>query len=95
MFVASATVLLGIIALADPIKPHSFEAISRLKHMGMSVFMLTGDNYITARAIQQQAGIKFVIAEVLPTEKEHRIRRLQDKGHHVAMVGDGINDAPR
>lgn len=86
--------LLGIIALADTIKPTSAQAVKRLIDMGVEVVMLTGDNTATAKAIARRAGIENVIAEVLPEEKERHVRELQQQGKKVAMVGDGINDAP-
>lgn len=92
-FAANGT-LLGMIAAADPIKPTSAAAIQQLQAMGLSVIMLTGDNPKTAAAIQRQIGIETVIAEVLPQDKEMHLRKLQQQGHKVAMVGDGINDAP-
>jgi Cu2+-exporting ATPase len=85
--------LLGIIAVADVIKPDSPEAIARMRNMGLKVVMLTGDNARTAKAIGDQVGVDEVIAGVLPEGKEAAIRKLQEKGK-VAMVGDGINDAP-
>ena len=85
--------LLGMIAVADVIKEDSSEAIKALQHMGIHVVMLTGDNVRTARAIGKQAGVDEVIAGVLPDGKESVIRQLREKGK-VAMVGDGINDAP-
>lgn len=85
--------LLGIIAVADVIKPDSPEAVARMRSMGLKVVMLTGDNKATARAIGSQVGVDDVIAGVLPDGKEKAIRNLQEKGK-VAMVGDGINDAP-
>ena len=87
------TTILGIIAIADPLKPESREAVTILKNMGISIVMLTGDHPHTAQAIGQQAGINHVIAEVLPEEKAAVIARLKKLGR-VAMVGDGINDAP-
>lgn len=84
----------GIIAVADMIKPTSAEAVKELTGMGIDVIMLTGDNEKTARHIAEKAGIKNVIAEVLPDGKEAVIRRLQSENKKVAMVGDGINDAP-
>ncbi len=85
--------LLGIIAVADVIKPDSAQAVKELQNMGIQVVMLTGDNERTAKAIGAQAGVDQVIAGVLPDEKESVIRSLKEKGK-VAMVGDGINDAP-
>ncbi len=86
--------LLGIIAVADTVKPTSAAAISSLKDMGIHVVMLTGDNKTTAQAIQKQLDIPEVIAEVLPQEKEQYISKFQEQGQVTAMVGDGINDAP-
>jgi Cu2+-exporting ATPase len=90
---AKGNKLVGIIAVADVIKPESPEAIRELQGMGIRVVMLTGDNEKTARAIGAQAGVDEVIAGVLPAGKESVIRKLKQKGK-VAMVGDGINDAP-
>ena len=86
--------LVGIIAVADTIRESSRAAIRRFSEMGLHVVMLTGDNRVTAEAIQRQLGIPEAITDVLPTEKEAKICALQEKGHKVAMVGDGINDAP-
>ncbi len=86
--------LLGLIAVADVIKANSRQAVAELQAMGMEVIMLTGDNAVTAAAVQRQTGIAQIRAEVLPQDKETEIRSLQEKGSKVAMVGDGINDAP-
>lgn len=94
MFFTKGGKLLGIISAADAIKPTSPEAVSELKALGMRVILLTGDNERTAAAIAKTAGIDEVIAGVLPTEKEEKISALIGEGRSVAMVGDGINDAP-
>ncbi|MGB9903207.1 MAG: copper-translocating P-type ATPase, partial [Desulfotomaculales bacterium] len=94
MLVAVNSRAAGIIAVADVLKESVPAAIGRLKKLGMQVILLTGDNIRTARAIARQAGIDKVLAEVLPHEKAEEIRRLQAQGLKVAMVGDGINDAP-
>ena len=86
--------IIGIIAVADTVRPSSAAAIKAFREMGIHVVMLTGDNKLTASAIQKQLGIEEAISDVLPTQKEEKIRALQEKGHRVAMVGDGINDAP-
>ena len=86
--------LIGLIAVADIIKPTSPQAVAELQAMGMEVVLLTGDNKVTAEAIRRQAGISRVVAEVLPEDKEREIRALQEQGKKVAMIGDGINDAP-
>ena len=86
--------LAGIIAVADTLKEHAVEAIRALKAMGIEVLMLTGDNRRTAEAIARQAGVDHVIPEVLPGQKAEKIKELQAQGKVVAMVGDGINDAP-
>lgn len=87
-------VLAGIIAIADPIKDDSKEAISRFKEMGFTPVMMTGDNERTARSVAKEVGIVQVIAGVLPEQKSEEIKKLQQSGKRVAMVGDGINDAP-
>lgn len=94
LFFASDGRMAGIIAAADVVKPTSPAAINALKHMGIKVVMLTGDNRRTARAVGRLVGADTVISDVLPQDKEKEIRQLQEKGRCVAMVGDGINDAP-
>jgi len=86
--------LAGVIAVADTLKDHSVDAVRALKTMGIEVVMLTGDNRRTAEAIARQAGVDSVLAEVLPGQKADKIKELQSQGKIVAMVGDGINDAP-
>lgn len=86
--------LIGVIAVADVVKPTSRAAVDALHDMGVRVVMLTGDNQVTAEAIGRQVGVDRVVAGVLPQDKEHEIRTLQGEGAKVAMVGDGINDAP-
>ena len=93
MYVAVDGVLAGLVAVSDPIKDTSREAIARLHDMGLEVVMLTGDNQRTADAIARQAGIDHVVAGVLPAGKVAEIKRLQGEGKVVAMVGDGVNDA--
>ncbi len=94
LYFAGEAAVLGLIAAADTIKPTSAEAVAEMKALGLQVVMLTGDSPRTAEAIRKQAGIETVVAGVLPDGKEQEIRRLQDQGRKVAMVGDGINDAP-
>lgn len=86
--------LLGMVAVADVVKPTSRQAVEELKQMGIEVVMLTGDNEKTAQAIQRQVGVDRVVAEVLPQDKEKEVHQLQQQGKKVIMVGDGINDAP-
>jgi P-type E1-E2 ATPase len=85
---------LGIVAIADTIKEDSASAIARLRATGIKTLMLTGDNSRTAAAIGKIAGVDGVIPELLPEQKAREIKKLQDDGHRVIMVGDGINDAP-
>lgn len=94
LFVATGAAYAGTIAAADILKESSTQAVAQLEHMGIEVYMLTGDNRRTAAAIAAQAGIKHVIAEVLPDQKAQAITDLQRGGANVTMVGDGINDAP-
>ena len=94
IYVANEHELLGLIAVADPLKATSPEAVRRLKAMGLQVIMLTGDNAKTAQALAAEAGIDQVISDVLPADKAQVVADLQAKGLKVAMVGDGINDAP-
>ena len=94
MFFAQDGQAIGIIAAADIIKPTSAQAVAEWKAMGIDVVMLTGDNERTAAAIQKQVGITRVVAQVMPQDKEKEVRAIQQSGKKVAMVGDGINDAP-
>lgn len=94
LYFVRAGELLGCIAVADTVKPTSREAIGKLQAMGLRVLMVTGDNQATAEAIRVQVGVDEAVAQVLPQDKEAVIRKLQQEGHIVAMVGDGINDAP-
>ena len=94
LFFAENGALCGVIAVADPAKPGSLKAIQAMKELGLNVVLLTGDNRRTAEAVGRQMGGIQVIAEVLPQDKERHIAELQSKGQKVAMVGDGINDAP-
>lgn len=94
MFMAVDGILTAHVAVADQLKPSSKKAIERLKALGLDIVMLTGDNERTARAVANDVGIEQVIAEVLPKDKSEQIRKLQEQGRTVAMVGDGLNDAP-
>lgn len=94
MYLAKEGILQGIIAVSDPIKNDSLTAIKQLQRLGMKVVMLTGDNQHTADAVAKQVGVDEVVAEVLPQDKVAKVIKLQEQGEQVAMVGDGINDAP-
>ena len=94
MYFAINNKLAGVIAVADPIKPDSVEAIKRLQSNGIRIVMLTGDNRLTAKAIASKVGITEFVAEVMPEDKANKVAQLQKEGEIVGMTGDGINDAP-
>ncbi len=94
LYITDDQYLLGLITIADAIKKTSRQVVDELHDMGINVIMLTGDNAKTALAIQQQIGIKHIISDVLPQDKEYQVRNLQEQGRKIAMVGDGVNDAP-
>lgn len=94
MYIAESEQIIGLLAVADVVKPTSAQAVQALKNLNIDVTLLTGDNKITAEAIRRELEIPNVVAEVLPQDKEQQVRRLQEAGKVVAMVGDGINDAP-
>jgi Cu+-exporting ATPase len=94
MFIAADGHILGLIGVADVIKPEAKDSLSNLRALGLEVIMLTGDSQRTAQAVARELGVDRVMAEVLPQDKSSAVKALQDEGRVVAMAGDGINDAP-
>ena len=94
IFLAVAGKPVGVIAAADTLKPKAAQTVAALKHMGLKILLLSGDNKMTAAAVAKSIGIEDVLAEVLPGDKAKKVAELQAAGEVVAMVGDGINDAP-
>jgi Cu+-exporting ATPase len=94
IFLAEGNRAVGLIGLADVLKPEAAAVVAQIRRLGIDLAMVTGDNRRTAESIARQAGIERVLADVLPENKSGEVRKLQDEGHVVAMVGDGINDAP-
>ncbi len=94
MILASSNEILGLISVADTVKETSGDAIKKLKKMGLDISMITGDNSVTAGAIAEEVGIANIVSEVLPQDKAYEIKQIQERNRVVAMVGDGINDAP-
>ena len=92
--IAQNNKVVGVLGAADPIKPTAKRAVERMKELGIEVAMITGDNQKTAEVVAKQIGIERVFAEVLPVQKAKYVKKLQDEGKFVAMVGDGVNDAP-
>ncbi|GBD60140.1 putative uncharacterized protein [Tetragenococcus halophilus subsp. halophilus] len=94
IFITEDNCLIGIIAVADTVKGNSIAATDKLHNMGLQVAMITEDNTKTAEVIAKQVGIDRVFSEILPEDKANEVQKLQNEGLHIAMVGDGINDAP-